>query len=133
MDSAAILSLLRQNLPDLMAAYAFGSRIQASGRHAQPTSDLDLAVLVEGYADPIVLFELAGKLADITRCHVDLIDIRAASTVMQSQILIQGQRLWAKDVRAGLFEAAMLSEKIYLDEARQRLVQEVQERGSIYG
>jgi hypothetical protein len=52
---------------------------------------------------------------------------------MQNQILIQGQRLWAKDVRAGLFEAAMLNEKIYLDEARQRLVNEVMERGSVYG
>jgi hypothetical protein len=61
------------------------------------------------------------------------LDLRAASTVMQNQILIQGQRLWAKDVRAGLFEAAMLNEKIYLDEARQRLVNEVMERGSVHG
>jgi hypothetical protein len=59
-------------------------------------------------------FELASELADITHCHVDLLDFRAASTVMQNQILTRGQRLWAKDVRAGLFEAAMLNEKIYL-------------------
>ena len=52
---------------------------------------------------------------------------------MQEQILTQGQRLWAKDMRADLFEAAMLNEKIYLDQARQRLVHDVMERGSIYG
>ena len=133
MDTTPILSLLQQRLPTLMAAYAFGSRIKDAGQHANAESDLDLAVLVEGYADPVLLFELAGELADITQCHVDLLDIRAASTVMQSQILTQGQRLWAKDVRAGLFEAAMLNEKIYLDQARQRLVLDVMKRGSVYG
>jgi predicted nucleotidyltransferase len=133
MDTTPILSLLQQRLPTLMAAYAFGSRIKDAGQHANAESDLDLAVLVEGYADPMLLFELAGELADITQCHVDLLDIRAASTVMQSQILTQGQRLWAKDVRAGLFEAAMLNEKIYLDQARQRLVLDVMKRGSVYG
>jgi predicted nucleotidyltransferase len=133
MDTKSILSLLEQRLPTLMAAYAFGSRIKDAGQHANAESDLDLAVLVEGYADPVLLFELAGELADITQCHVDLLDIRAASTVMQSQILTQGKRLWAKDVRAGLFEAAMLNEKIYFDQSRQRLLHDVMERGSVYG
>jgi predicted nucleotidyltransferase len=133
MDTTPILSLLQQRLPTLMVAYAFGSRTKDAGQHANAESDLDLAVLVEGYADPVLLFELAGELADITQCHVDLLDIRAASTVMQSQILTQGQRLWAKDVRAGLFEAAMLNEKIYFDQSRQRLLHDVMERGSIYG
>jgi predicted nucleotidyltransferase len=133
MDTTPILSLLQQRLPTLMAAYAFGSRIKEAGQHANAESDLDLAVLVEGYADPVLLFELAGELAEITQCHVDLLDIRAASTVMQSQILTQGKRLWAKDVRAGLFEAAMLNEKIYFDQSRQRLLHDVMERGSVYG
>ena len=133
MDNKSFIALLQKRLPTLMAAYAFGSRIKDAGHYVNAESDLDLAVLVEGYADPLLLFELAGELADVAGCQVDLLDLRAASTVMQSQILIQGQRLWAKDVRAGLFEAAMLNEKIYLDEARQRLVNEVMERGTVYG
>lgn len=133
MDTTAILSLLQQRLPALMAAYAFGSRIKNSGQFTHPESDLDLAVLVEGYAEPVLLFDLAGELADIAHCHVDLLDLRAASSVMQEQILTQGQRLWAKDMQADLFEAAMLNEKIYLDQARQRLVHDVMQRGSIYG
>lgn len=133
MNTAPLLMLLRQRLPSLMAAYAFGSRIKDAGQYATAKSDLDLAVLVEGYADPLQLFDVAGELADMTHCHVDLLDIRAASTVMQHQILTQGQRLWAKDTQASLFEAAMLSEKIYLDQARQRLIHDVMERGSIYG
>ena len=133
MDTAPILALLQQRLPSLMAAYAFGSRIKASGQHARAESDLDLAVLVEGYADPIELFDLAHEISHLCHCPVDLLDLRAASTVMQNQILTQGQRLWAKDVRAGLFEAAMLNEKIYLDQARQALIHEVTQRGSVYG
>jgi predicted nucleotidyltransferase len=133
MDITSILLHLQQRLPSLMAAYVFGSRIKDAGQHATHKSDLDLAVLVEGYANPVLLFDLAGELADITQCHVDLLDIRSASTVMQSQILTQGQRLWAKDVRAGLFEAAMLNEKIYLDQARQGLVHDVMKRGAVYG
>ena len=133
MHAAPILSLLRDRLPSLMAAYAFGSRAKDEGQHATSQSDLDLAVLVEGYASPIELFELANEIGDLTHCPVDLVDLRAASTVMQNQILTQGHRLWAKDVRVGLFEAAMLNEKIYLDQARQALLHDVAQRGSVYG
>ena len=78
----ALIALLKQRLPKLLAVYAFGSRIQDQGKAARPDSDLDLAVLLEGYADPIALFDLSGELADITDCPVDLLDMRAASTVM---------------------------------------------------
>ena len=116
-----------------MAIYAFGSQVQDDGSGARPDSDLDLAVLVEGYADPLELFKLSGLVADLITCPVDLLDLRAASTVMQHQILMHGERLWASDVRAGLFEAAMLTEKLHLDEARQGLMKDVQARGSVYG
>lgn len=66
-------------------------------------------------------------------CPVDLLDLRAASTVMQHQILTTGERLWAKDVSAGLFEAAMLTEKLHLDEMRHDLLQDIQTRGTVYG
>jgi uncharacterized protein len=133
MDFKAIVSLLRARLPRLMAVYAFGSRVHEKGLHARADSDLDLAVLVEGYADPVQLFDLAGLLSDVVHCPVDLLDIRAASTVMQHQILMQGERLWASDVRAGLFEAAMLTEKLHLDEARRGLVQDIMQRATVYG
>lgn len=132
MDLQACVHLLQTRLPGLMAVYAFGSRVREGGRHARPDSDLDLAVLVEGYADAVELFNLSSELADLAACPVDLLDLRAASTVMQHQILMQGERLWAKDVRAGLFESAMLTEKLHLDESRQSLMQGVMERGAVY-
>ncbi|WP_370869731.1 nucleotidyltransferase domain-containing protein [Nitrosomonas sp.] len=123
-------STLQASLPNLLAIYAFGSRIQGT---AQIDSDLDLAVLVAGYAEPLVLWALAGDLADVTGCPVDLLDLRAASTVMQYQVITTGQRWWALDVQAALFEAAILSEKTELDTARAGLLSDIQKRGKVYG
>lgn len=130
MKKDILVQVLKDRIPKLLAIYAFGSRIQGT---AGPDSDLDLAVLVAGYADVMVLFEVAGDLADIVGCHVDLLDLRAASTVMQYQIITTGQCWWQADHQAALFEAAILSEKTALDAARARLLSDIQERGTVYG
>lgn len=130
MNQAAIIQTLQASLPNLLAIYAFGSRIQGT---AQMDSDLDLAVLVAGYAEPLVLWTLAGDLADVAGCPVDLLDLRAASTVMQYQVITAGQRWWALDAQAALFEAAILSEKTELNTARAGLLSDIQKRGKVYG
>ncbi len=130
MNQAAILALLRARVPDLLAVYAFGSRVEGT---AGADSDLDLAVLVGGYADPVRLWELAGELADIAGCHVDLLDLRAAATVMQHRIVTRGDRWWARDARAALYEAAILSDKTELDRARAGLLADIAQRGSVHG
>ena len=130
MKRAAIIQTLKAQVPDLLAIYAFGSRITGV---AGLQSDLDLAVLVAGYADPLALFDLAGDLADLAACAVDLLDLRAASTVMQYQIITTGERWWALDVQAALYEAAILSEKTTLDTARAGLLADIQQRGTVYG
>lgn len=90
-------------------------------------------MLIEGYADAVLLWQLSAELAGLAGCDVDLLDLRRASTVMQHQVLTQGERWWACDVRAGLFEAAMLTEKLWLDEARRATLADVQARGTVYG
>jgi len=130
MSRAAFVQTLQTRLPDLLAIYAFGSRIHGT---AGPDSDLDLAVLVAGYADPLTVFDLAGTLADAAGCAVDLLDLRAASTIMQYQIITTGHRWWAKDGQAALFEAAILSEKTALDTARAGLLSDIEQRGTVYG
>lgn len=130
MNREALIHTLQAQVPNLLAIYAFGSRVEGT---AGPESDLDLAVLVAGYAEPLALFGLAGDLADVAGCAVDLLDLRAASTVMQYQIITTGQRWWASDVQAALFEAAVLSEKTALDTARAGLLADIQQRGTVYG
>lgn len=122
--------LLQAQLPGLLAVYAFGSQVQGT---ATPQSDLDLAVLVAGYADVLQLWSLSGELADVAGCPVDLLDLRAASTVMQYQVITQGARWWARDGHAAIFESAILSEKTELDAARAGLLADIQLRGSVYG
>lgn len=126
----ALVARLRTALPGLLAIYAFGSRVQGL---AGPDSDLDLAVLVAGYADPVRLWTLSGELAESAGCAVDLLDLRAASTVMQYQVLTTGRRLWADGLAAGLFECYVLSEKTELDAARAGLLADIAREGRVYG
>lgn len=129
-DDGPIITAIRTVFPSALAIYGFGSRLNTT---ANADSDLDLAVLVAGYADPIQLWDLSGELADIVGCPVDLLDMRAASTVMQYQILQTGRRLWGQEPQAGLFECFVLSEKTALDSARAPLLNDIQVRGSVYG
>ncbi|MEQ6330166.1 nucleotidyltransferase domain-containing protein [Pseudomonas chengduensis] len=131
MNKVALVELLRSRLDGVLAVYAFGSRIQGT---ADERSDLDLAVLVQGYVDPLTLWDLAGEAADIAGCSVDLLDLRRASTVMQQQVLTKGERWWAvPGDEAGLFECAVLSEKLELDRARAPLLRDIERDGRVYG
>ena len=125
-----IVTSICAKFPQTLAIYAFGSQVQGT---AGPASDLDLAVLVAGYADPLVLWDLAANLADLAGCPVDLLDLRAASTVMQYQVITTGQRLWDSGLQAGLFECYVLSEKTALDTARAPLMADIKATGRIYG
>jgi predicted nucleotidyltransferase len=129
-DLTLLLARLRAALPGLLAAYAYGSQVQG---HATADSDLDLAVLMPGRADPLALWSLAGDLAGLAGWPVDLLDLRAASTVMQYQVLTTGRRLWARALDADLFECHVLSEKTALDEARAGLLADILADGRVHG
>jgi uncharacterized protein len=130
MNREAIVQRLQEKVLGLLAIYAFGSRIKGG---AGPQSDLDLAVLVAGYLDPLELWRLSSELAEVAGCEVDLLDLRAASTVMQYQIITRGERWWAADTQAAIYEAAILSDKTELDRARAGLLADIEKRGSVYG
>ncbi len=133
-DQEHILSLLFSklpvHLPELLGVYAFGSRIQGVFK---ADSDLDLAILVAGKADPLILWDIAQQMAITLDYDVDLLDMRVASTVMQYQILSTGRRIWAKDDQAAIYESFILSEKTALDEWRAGLVSDIEQRRSVYG
>jgi len=130
LNFSPILQLLHQRLPNLMAVYAFGSQIAGT---ADKHSDLDLAVLVGGYADVIELWDISSDIAELANCEVDLLDFRAASTVMQYQILTTGKRLFAIDYNVDIYEAAVLSEMTRLNEGRTGLLGDIREQGTVYG
>lgn len=114
----------------LLAIYFFGSR--ANGVATQD-SDLDIAILVKGYVKAITLWDLANEIANKIKCEVDLLDLRAASTVMQHQIITTGYAIWKLDLTSDLFELFILNEKLNLDDARAMLINDIQTKGSVYG
>src|SRR5690606_3581963 len=124
-----VVTELQNAFPDALGIYAFGSRVHGT---ANAQSDLDLAILVAGYSDPLQLFEMANQLADQLGYEVDLLDLRAASTVMQHQVITTGRRLWAKDMQADLFDVFVLNEKLALDELRAEQLNEIRETGRVY-
>ncbi|AZF30926.1 Nucleotidyltransferase domain protein [Pseudomonas sp. R4-35-07] len=130
MNFEKVLTHLQANLPGLLAVYVFGSQVTGE---ANADSDLDLAALIEGSIDPLHLWRLSGELADIVRVPVDLLDLRAASTVMQYQVIMTGRRLWSRDSQAGIFESYILSEKTALDSARAELLVDIHKDGTVYG
>lgn len=127
---AAVIELLRMRLPGLLAVYLFGS--QANGS-AGPASDIDLAVLIDGNVAPLELWNLAQDVAELTGNDVDLLDLRAANTVLQYQIVTTGRRVWEKNSAAALYECFILSAKTTLDEARAGLLLDIQREGTVYG
>ena len=124
-----VVTTIRKSLPEAFSVYAFGSRMNAT---ADAQSDLDLAVLVPGYVPPLALWDLSSALANLVQCPVDLVDLRAASTVMQFQILTTGRVLWSCGLKADLFEAYVMSEKLDLDYGRSGLLQDIARNGRIY-
>lgn len=129
-EDGTVVVTLRAAFPQALAIYAFGSRMLGT---AQADSDLDLAVLVPAYAQPLQLWDVANQLSGVVGCAVDLLDLRAASTVMQYQVITQGRLLWASQPDAGLFECFVLSEKNNLDAARAGLLNDIATEGKVYG
>ena len=130
MNESSLTGPLLAAFPGTIGIWLFGSH--ATGA-AGPDSDIDLAVLVEGRADALALWDLAGELGRLAGCPVDLVDLRAASTVMQYQIVAHGRRLWQRDTGAELYELFILREKMDFDVARAGLLADIAASGSIYG
>lgn len=125
-----IVTAIRSNLPDVQAIILFGSRVDGLQR---PGSDLDLAVLLPRRADPVRLWEVGEALARRLDIDVDLIDLRGANTVMQSQIVTTGRRLFATGQEADLYEMFVLGEMTSLNEARAPLIADIQREGRVHG
>ena len=126
----SVVACLKANFPNILGIWAFGSVIKGT---PLPGSDLDLAVLVAGYAPPLLMWDTTATLETLVDCPVDLLDLRLASTVMQHQVVTTGRCLWAQQPDAVKFELFVLREKLALDAARAGLLTDIEKTGTIYG
>lgn len=128
-DFNPLVQYIKTQLDDVLAIYAFGSRVRNQD-NAQ--SDLDLAVLLPESIPPLTLWAMSDTLSSIVNCPVDLIDLRRASTVMQYQIVHTGVRLWEKKQEGQLFEVYVCNDKLDLDARRSDLLNDIQQSGRVY-
>jgi uncharacterized protein len=127
---AVVTDYLMSTLDELQAIYLFGS--QATGA-ATPSSDVDLALLLPTPLTAEQRWKLGAELADRLRTDVDLIDLRQASTSLQYQVVSEGRRLWHCGIDSDEFELTVLSEYWDLTIQRRELIEEIKQRGSVYG
>lgn len=126
----AVLDLLRDTIPSLIAVYQFGS---AGTSYERPSSDLDLAFLATRPEDPVAIWNTAQKVAIQLGRDVDLVDLRRASTVMAAHIITSGAQLMCANVVAcAEFEVYALSSYAYLNEERAGILEDIQARGSVH-
>lgn len=127
----SLVAMLRKELPQLLAVYCFGSAVTGDTRNG---SDLDVAILTDGALSRGVLFDLAQELAAAFSRDVDLIDLRAASTVFRATVVSTGKRVYCTDLRAcDAFEDLALSSYARLNEERCGILGDIKERGQIHG
>jgi len=126
-----LLDTIRAALPDAMAIYLFGSF--ARQRQTQH-SDMDFAVLGADKYPATKIWDLGQKLAVITGRDVDLVDLRAADTVLRIQVIGKGQCLYQTDQPAvTVFADFVFSDYARLNEERQGILEDIAKRGSVYG
>ena len=131
MNDHELIQHINKSVPGLIALYRFGSQAK---RTARPESDIDLAVLVRDPIPSMRLFELAQDLAVQLHRDVDLIDLRAVSTVMRMQVLSTGACLDAPDEPARReFEMYAYSDYARLNEERKDIVKKIMKHGLVYG
>ncbi|ASK34839.1 type VII toxin-antitoxin system MntA family adenylyltransferase antitoxin [Alloalcanivorax mobilis] len=125
-----LISLIRRDVAGLRAVFLFGSEADGS---ADRNSDLDIAVLSDHALDPVALWELSSRLAEVAHRDVDLVDLGGASTVMKFQIVSKGKLLWQADHAGDLFTTAAQREYWDWEIIRRPIIDRIKESGSIYG
>lgn len=126
-----IINHLRDNIPDLIAVYAFGSW---GTKYERPDSDIDIAILTSHYLNVLNRVDIAQKLAQNLGKDVDLVDLKGSPTVMQAEIVVKGSRVYCDDSNScERFEDFVFSSYARLNEERAGILEDIGRRGSVYG
>jgi predicted nucleotidyltransferase len=114
-----------------IVVYLFGS---AARNELREDSDIDIAFLTDNDIDPYICFMKAQELADIFKREVDLINLNTSSTVFKAQVVGTGKYIYCSDDNKRMyFEMRALKEYALLNEERQVILNNIKERGSVYG
>lgn len=95
---------------------------QMTVRHLR--CDIDVAVLMEKKLDPIARFDVEQALAIEFNQGVDLVDLLTPSTVLQNQVIMNGELLFGSENEQTKFEMQVMSMYQHLNEERSDILQE---------
>jgi predicted nucleotidyltransferase len=131
-NDQAIQQLVRQYHPEVQAIYRFGS---AGTEHERTDSDVDIALQLPPdsarRAGSLALGEFHLALEDALRRDVDLINLRLAPAVLQTQIVVTGTRIFCTDtLLADEFELLALALYQKLNQERAEIIAEGLHSGS---
>lgn len=127
----ALVEKLEEEFAELLSVYRFGS---SGTEYERQDSDLDLAVYASKPLPTMELWCIGQDLAAKIGRDVDLVDLASASTVMQAQVIHNGERIYCADRAAcDTFEDYVYSSYARLNEERQGILEDILRRGSVYG
>jgi predicted nucleotidyltransferase len=124
------VDIICEAIPDVNGIYLYGSFAK---NQATAESDVDLAVLGPEKYDEQCLQVLSEKIARVLRRDVDLVDLRAVSTVFKMQIVSTSKRVYCADQYAcDYFDMVTYVAYLHLQETRKEIIDSIIQRGSIY-
>jgi hypothetical protein len=98
------------------------------------SSGVTVTLTLRSFRVSVSIWDLKNELALRLAREVDLIDLAAASTVMQAQVVTRGERLFCSDsAYCETFEDRVLSAYARLNEGRRDILRDIRKRGSVYG
>lgn len=129
--AASCVRFLIDRFGPATSVYLYGSF--AAGR-ARPGSDVDLAVLRTAPIDARALIDAALELPGVIDRDVDLVDLRAVSTVLAAHVVAEGRLLHEGD-RSNRQHFELLALRLYmeLNELRRPILEAIARSGRIYG
>ncbi len=125
-----IMDMLRTKL-NAVTIFLFGSIVRGS---THPDSDVDLAFVSLHQHHGYEVFLVSQELATLLKKEVDLIDLQRASTVMQIQVIQNGECLYDECATdTALLKVKWMKEYARLNEERQCILDQIKESRTIYG
>jgi predicted nucleotidyltransferase len=126
-----IIKTIVAELPDVQAIYRYGS---AGSIYERPDSDIDIAILASQTVPFQLITKLVERLMELTGRDIDLHDMQKLPVTLRVQIVLQGKRIYCMDrVAAETYDSHTLSDYVRLNEERQFILQDIQQREQIYG
>jgi len=121
LDKNKLVQTVKNLAPDVRLIYLFGSQADGS---STPSSDIDIAMLLEKKMNPVTRFDLEQTLAIELNQDVDLVDLLTASTVLQNQVIMHGSLLFGSENEQTKFEMQVMSMYQHLNEERADILRE---------